>query len=168
MAVASHLNHIYSGVLRRMVLATAVVAGLSLLGMMGVSCLDIALRMAGFPMTGALDLIKILGALTLACSLPYTTAIKGHVSIEYFILQLPYRVQRLIHGLMCLLGVVLLGALTWQCLHFGWRQMQNNVVTSTLQLPIFWLSWVIALACFLSALVLLQHMTHPGRKIVRS
>ena len=34
--------------------------------------------------TGALDLGKGCGALVIAGALPYTTAVKGHVAIEYF------------------------------------------------------------------------------------
>ena len=59
-------------------------AGLGLVMMMVVTCVDVVLRKLGHPLPGAYDLVKVAAGLTIACALPYTTAIKGHVAVEYF------------------------------------------------------------------------------------
>jgi TRAP-type C4-dicarboxylate transport system permease small subunit len=70
--------------LRRLVRLTAGIAGVGLLSMMTVTCLDVILRKMGHPLPGAYDLVKVAAALTIACALPYTTAVKGHVAVEFF------------------------------------------------------------------------------------
>ena len=52
--------------------------------MMVVICVDVAMRIAGHPVVGVYDIVRVAGAVTIACSLPITTAKKGHVAIEYF------------------------------------------------------------------------------------
>ena len=52
--------------------------------MMLVTCVDIVLRKLGHPFPGAYDITKMAAAVTISCALPYTTAVKGHVAVEFF------------------------------------------------------------------------------------
>ncbi|MFA6632148.1 MAG: hypothetical protein WCU90_07610, partial [Kiritimatiellia bacterium] len=54
------------------VMTAVSVAGL--LAMMLVTCLDVALRVCGVPVKGAYDVVRVAGAITIACALPVTTA----------------------------------------------------------------------------------------------
>ena len=62
----------------------AIIAGLAILLMIGVTCLNVMLSIVGQPITGADDIVRLASAVAIVCSLPYTTAVKGHVAIEYF------------------------------------------------------------------------------------
>lgn len=64
---------------------------IGLLTMMVVTCLDVVLRVCGVPVKGAYDVVRVAGAVTIACALPMTTAMKGHVAIEYFFQRLNRR-----------------------------------------------------------------------------
>ena len=49
----------------------------------------------------------------------------------------------------------------------GNRLLRSGEVMPTLQCPIFWLAWVIAFMCLLTALVSLFHLLRPGRPLLR-
>ena len=70
--------------LRKLVLVSAGVAGAGLVTMMVITCVDVVLRKLGHPLPGAYDLVKMAAGVTIACALPCTTAVKGHVAVEYF------------------------------------------------------------------------------------
>jgi hypothetical protein len=78
---------LYEQALRIVVYALAIVSGLSVLAIMIVTCVDVILRhpWIGHPLVGAYDIVKIGGTISLAAALPYTTAVKGHVAIDFLL-----------------------------------------------------------------------------------
>lgn len=78
-----------------------------LAAMMVVICGDVLLRVSGHPVKGAYDIVRVAGALTIACSLPITTAMKGHVAIEYFFQKLNRKWRVVVDSVM---RVVMIGA----------------------------------------------------------
>jgi len=145
--------------------------GLACLGMMTsilVVCVDVTLRVAGHPLKGAYDIVRLAGAVTIACALPLTTAVKGHVAIEYFFRKLN-RVSRLVvDSLMRLvmIGCFLLAA--YECVGYGNRFLRNGQVTDTIEIPMFWVPWLMAAAFGLTAVIVVFHLVYPGREIIRS
>ena len=81
------------------------VSVVGLLVMMTVTCLDVVLRVCGMPVKGAYDVVRVAGAITIACALPVTTAMKGHVAIEYFFQRLNRRWRLAVDSLMRLLMI---------------------------------------------------------------
>ena len=65
-------------------MTSAFVAGCGILVMIFVTFLDVVLRIFRCSIVVAFDIVKVAGVITTACALPYTTAVKGHVAIEYF------------------------------------------------------------------------------------
>ncbi len=154
--------------LRWLVLASGALAGAGVLAMIAVTCLDVVLRQFGHPLVGAYDLVRIAGGLTLACALPVTTAVKGHVAIEFFFHKLHRRGRIVVDSLMRLLqcGAFLVAAR--ECARHGQKLLRSGEVTPTLQWPTFWVLWVLAGACVLTALVTLFHLVQPGRELIRT
>lgn len=154
-------------VLRILVLGSAAIAGVAVLAMMGVTCVDVALRALGRPFTGAYDLVMIAGTIAIAGALPYTTAVKGHVAVEYFFHKLNF-IGRVLLDTLCRLTVLgLFGVFAWQCLLHGHTLKRTGQITLTLGIPLFWLSYVIAVACMLTMLVVLYNLLHPGREMIK-
>ncbi len=143
------------------------VAAVALLAMVLVTTADVLLRRLGTPFLGAFDLVRLLGAVALSCALPATTAGKGHIAIEYFFHRLKRGGRRvvdaLVHGLMAA-GLATAGAQCWRA-GLGFRRAGE--VTPTLQVPLFWVPWVLAAGCLLAALVSIYHLGHPGREMLR-
>lgn len=153
--------------LRAAVWTVAAVAGAGILAMMGIVCADILLRRFGRPWVGAYDLVRMCGGVTIACALPLTTAVKGHVAVEYFFHKLsrPWRI--VVDSLSRLVCCLLFALLAWRNVGYGQRLLRDGQVSMTLAIPLFWLPWVIALGCGLTALVILFHLLRPGRELIR-
>ncbi len=143
------------------------VAALALIAMVLVICANVLMRRLGSPFLGAFDIVRLCGAVALSCAIPATTAGKGHIAIEYFFHRLNRRGRRvvdaLVHGLMAA-GLAVAGAQCWRA-GIGYRR--SGEVTMTLQVPVFWVAWVMAASCVLAALVSLYHLSHPGREMLR-
>jgi TRAP-type C4-dicarboxylate transport system permease small subunit len=157
----------YTVVVRTLVFALAFVSGLGILAMMCTTCLDVILRVLGFPLTGAFDIVKIAGAVTIACALPYTTAVKGHVAIEYFFLKLPRRGRIVVDTVTRSLCMVLFALIAWRSVVYGTGLWKRGQVTSTLELPIFWVPYVIAFCCAMVVLVIFHNLLHPGKEMIK-
>ncbi len=158
---------LYHHLLRQVVRGLAWVAGAGLLVMVLVTTVDVLLRVFRLSMTGAYDIVKIAAAVTMAAALPYTTAIKGHVAIEYFFHKLGRRGRVGVDAVMRLLAMALFGLLAWGCVDYGNSLRLKGEVSMTLQLPIFWVPYMLAGSCALVVLIKLYHLTHPGKAMLQ-
>ncbi len=157
----------YQQWLRVPVTILAVVAGASLMIMMLVTCADVVLRLFRVSLTGAYDVARITGALTIACALPYTTAVKGHVAIEYFFHKLGRRGRIVVDALIRVLAMGLFGVLAWQSVRYGMSLRESGEVSPTLPISVFWVPYVIGLACGLVVLVTFYHLLRPGQPMIK-
>lgn len=116
---------------------------------------------------GAYDIVRIAGAISLAAALPYTTAVKGHVAIEYFFHKLNRTSRIVVDSAMRLLSMGLFGFLGWRSVLYGQELYDTHQVTQTLQWPIFWLPMVIGFCCFVVMLVITYHLVYPRREMIK-
>jgi len=135
---------------------------------MMVICGDVILRIVGHPVKGAYDIVRVAGAVTISCSLPITTAMKGHVAIEYFFRKLGRRWRIAVDSVMRLLALGGFVMAAYECVGYGVRFLKNGQVTDTIELPIFWVPWLMAVSFAVTALVVVFHLVYPGRGMVRS
>ncbi len=153
--------------LRALVRGLSYVAGAGLLAMVLVTTVDVILRKFSLSLTGAYDIVKIAATITVAAALPYTTAIKGHVAIEFFFHKLGRRGRAIVDAVMRLGGMALFTLLAWGCLDYGNSLRQKGEVSMTLQLPVFWVPYVLAFSCALVVLIKIYHLTHPGKSMLK-
>jgi TRAP-type C4-dicarboxylate transport system permease small subunit len=158
---------LYHEGLRALVKGLAVVAGVSLMVMVLVTSAEVVLRIFRVSLTGAYDIVKMAAAITMAAALPYTTAVKGHVAIEYFFHKLGRRGRIAVDALMRAAGMALFSLLAWGCVDYGNSLRTRGEVSMTLQLPIFWVPYILAASCVLVALIKLYHLTHPGKPMIK-
>ena len=159
----------YTRLLRAVVYVLLAVSGGSVLAIMLVTCADVMLRLRWInqPFVGAYDIVKIAGALSLATALPYTTAVKGHVAIEYFFHKLNRRGRLVLDSLIRPLAMALFAFFAWRSLIYGFEFHRNHQVSQTLQFPVFWVPFVIAFCCAVVVLVILHNLIHPGREMIK-
>ena len=173
MAASPAIGHLkttlrwYERGLRTVVLALALVSGLGLLVMMSVTCVDVILREFKRPLVGTYDIVKVACAITMACALPYTTAVKGHVAVEYVFHKLSFRGRVVVDTIVRLGSMALFGVLSYQSVLYGQALRRTGQVTATLQLPVFWVPYVIAFSCMVVILVILLNLLHPGREMIK-
>ncbi|MBQ7721851.1 MAG: TRAP transporter small permease [Kiritimatiellae bacterium] len=153
--------------LRSLVIASAYVASAGILVMALVTCVDIVLRRFGTSVTGAYDVVRLAGGVTIASALPLTTAVKGHVAIEYFFHRLGrgwrMAVDSVMRTVQC--GLFLFAAYAFHVR--ATRLFRSGEVMPTLQCPTYPLAWYIAAMCLLTAFVSLFHLVRPGRDLMR-
>ena len=118
------------------------------------------------PSLHVFTLVFLLQGVQLA-ALPYTTAIKGHVAIEYFFHKLGRRGRSVVDAMMRFGGMALFGLLAWGCVDYGNSLRQKGEVSTTLQLPIFWVPYLLAVSCSLVVLIKVYHLTHPGKPMIK-
>lgn len=158
---------IYTRTLKHFVLLLAAISGIGIMTMILVTTLDVILRTFGIALIGAYDIVFLAGAITIASALPYTTAVKGHVAIEYFFLKLNRTGRIVVDTIARLLGIGLFGLLAWHSMLYGESMRQTGEVTSTLQIPIFWVPQLIAFSCAITTLVILHNLLHPGKEMIK-
>ena len=156
-----------TGVLRWSIHALAAVGECAVAGIVLVTVADVVGRQVGLPVKGAYDLVRVLGAIAMACALPLTKAVKGHIAIEYFFQKLGPRGRAVTDTLMRLVLLALFGLLAWQFVRQGLDFRKYGEVTATLHMPMFWVPWLVAAACLATAGVTLWHLLHPGRSMIR-
>jgi len=157
----------YNYSVRAVALVMACIAGAALCVMMVTTCVDVVLRKMGSPLPGALDIVTLSGTVAMSCALPYTTAVKGHVSIEYFFHKLSRRSRIVVDTAWRLLAIILFVLLARQCALYGYALNQSGQVTPTLQVPVFWAPWVLAFSCGLVSLIILYNMLHPNKEMIK-
>ena len=167
MSAAQKANKAFTVTLRASILLLAAVTGVCIMGMVLITCADVVIRIFGRPIIGVFDIVRVAGAVAIACALPYTTALKGHVAIEYFFQKLNKTGRVIVDTIVRLLGMGLFSMLAYESAQIGVNLKARSEVTATLQLPIFWVSWVIALCCALVVLVIFYNMLHPGKELVK-
>ena len=157
----------YEKAVRALVFGMTFVAGSGVVFMMAVTCLDVVMRKFKHPLPGALDLVEVAAAVTVACSLPYTTAVKGHVAIEYFFHKLSRRGRIVVDTLTRTIAIGLFVCLCRESIRYGVSLYRSGQVTLTLQMPVFWVPFVIAFSSGVVVLVILHNLLHPGKEMIR-
>jgi TRAP-type C4-dicarboxylate transport system permease small subunit len=156
-----------AALLRGAVALLADIAGLALVVMIIVTCVDVVGREFRHPLKGAYDLVELLGAITITGALPYTTACKGHVAIELLVHKLPRRGRSVMNVFVQTVSLLVFAFLTWRFVQYGAELRAAGQVTLTLRWPIFWMAYWMALCTAVMTLVLLYQMVHPGKELMK-
>lgn len=148
-------------------LGLAVISGLGVISMMLITCVDVIGRFFRKPLTGAVDLVQIAGAVAISCALPYTTAVKGHVAVEFFFQKLGRRGRILVDTLARLVAASLFSVFSWRCVLYGISLRRSGEVSPTLQLPTYPYVFLTAFACAVVVLVIIHNLLHPGKEMIK-
>ncbi len=158
---------LYARCVRALVYALVGVSAIGILGMMTVTCVEVVLRIFHVSITGVVDIVRICATLAMAGALPYTTACKGHVAIEFFFQKLGRRGRAVIDAFSRTCVLVLFAFLAVECTQYGSAMWASGQGTTTLQWPEFWLAYVIAASCIVVCLVKVYHLFHPGKELIK-
>ncbi len=167
-APSGKLRTAYKHALRGLIMGLCGLSAAGIVTMMGITVYDVVCRaLFNAPLRGANDLVSICAAVTLAASLPYTTILKGHVSIEFLFLKLSKRGRRignvLVHSVIAALFILF----AWQCVRYGNAMLAKNQLMVTLRWPLFWVPYVMSLCCAATALAVFEHLFFPGQELIK-
>jgi TRAP-type C4-dicarboxylate transport system permease small subunit len=129
-------------------------AGSCLIGMAGLTCTDVVLRLFGHPVLGAYEIVGFLGTAVASLAVAYTTVERGHVAVSILVMRLSHRLQVIIHQITHLLSIVLFGLLTVECIRFGNDLKVSGETSLTLTLPFFPLLYGMSFSFLIVCIVL--------------
>ena len=129
-------------------------SGFCLVGMTGLTCADVVLRLFRRPILGTYEIVGFLGASVAGLAMAYTTMKGGHVAVAVLVMQFSRKAQRLVFIITQVLSLALFGLLTWECIMYGNDLRTSGEVSLTLELPFFPVLYGLALSSFAVCLVL--------------
>ena len=158
---------LYTRILKVFVIFLGSISAIGIMSMVAIVVVDVILRLFRIPMKGAYDLVGIAGAITIATALPYTTAIKGHIAIEYFFHKFNRTGRLVVDTVMRLLAIAFFLGTAWQFACYGNSLKESGLGTPTLQVPLFWLPWILSIVFVVVALVTVEHLIHPNKEFIK-
>ena len=153
---------------RKLIIGFALLAGTAVLGMMGVTVADVVLRVFKVGIVGAYDIVRVCGVVAISCALPYITAVKGHIAIEFLYRSFAPPGRRVLDFGFCLVALVLFAFLVYQNIRYGVSLYASGELMPTLRMPVFWMPGLIAFNALLVFIVILHHLLHPGQEMIAS
>lgn len=145
----------------------AIAAAMAVMAMIGITLIDVILRLFRHPFLGAYDMVQVATMIAIAGALPYTTAVKGHVAIEFLYHRLSRMGRAVLSTFVRLVGIALFGFAAYQFVLYGIALRKAGQVTSTLQLPVFWIPWMLAVSFAMVVLVYLYEFLRPGKEMMK-
>lgn len=152
---------------RKVILFFAIAAGVAVLVMMGVTVADVVLRAFNIGIVGAYDIVRVAGVVAIACGLPYVTAVKGHIAIEFFYQNLNRAGRIIVDTVFRLAALLLFGFLVYKSIDYGISLYASGEVMPTLRIPVFWIPFLISFNLLLVFVAIFYHLLKPGKEMVK-
>ena len=127
------------------------VSGTLLVLLVALSGLNVACRLAGYPMSASYELSGLLGALLAALALADTQRKRGHVELDLFTRAYSPGARRWAGAFNVFGGAVLMLLLGCQLVSRAGMLLRAGEVSETLKLPYPWLMYGVAFGLFLLA-----------------
>ena len=152
-----------------------VVAFIALLGMMGVTLVDIALRllsrMPDHPLGGILppavpgvvDLVQLSLVAVAHLSIAVTFMLGTHVTVDVIAGTMPARARGVVRRLGWAVSFAFMALCFLQAFEQGWAQYDSGLVSATISLPLWWYWVPVVVGTALAALACLAHLF--GRRL---
>jgi TRAP-type C4-dicarboxylate transport system permease small subunit len=131
-----------------------IVAGASLTFIMLLTVSDVFLRSFRRPIVGTYELVALTGAIVIGFSVPYTSWVRGHIYVDFFISWFSQAIKNAFHIVTRCMGMALFFMIGWNLIKMGIDLQHSGEVSLTLQLPFYPIAYGVALCCFLQCLVL--------------
>jgi TRAP-type C4-dicarboxylate transport system permease small subunit len=143
---------------------THTLAGITLTLMMGLTVLDVILRVFGRPIIGVFELVAFFGAVVIGFSIPFTSWARGHIYVDFLVMKFPRGIRKGIHLLTRLIGLGLFSLIGWNLLKMGNDLHRSGEVSPTLHLPFYPVVYGIGFVALVQSLVLIADMVKVLRE----
>jgi len=133
-----------------------VVAAACLVGMAAMTGADVFLRGAfNTPIFGCEEIVAILGVVAVGFALPYAHYQKSHIGVEILVRRLPKRVRDTVGLITNLATLILVSVITWRMFLYAGTLATSGEVSMNLELPEYYVVYVLSFGFFVYALCLL-------------
>jgi len=132
-----------------------VIAGISLTFLMMLTVLDVILRSFRVPIVGTYELVMFAGAVVIGFAVPFTSWVRGHIFVDFFILRFSQKVRNIFNITTRVMVTVLFFLIGWNLIKFGIDLQKTGEVSLTLQMPFYPVAYGIGVCCFIQCLVMI-------------
>lgn len=141
------------------------VGAVLLMGMAVLTCLDVIGRLFKYPIFGTFELVSFMGALAIACSLPFTHQKDGHIGVELFTRKLSSKVRHIVELCTELLSLALFMLVSWRMFHFSISSKASGVLSMNLQLPEHAIIFILACGFVIFTLTIVNSIFQTFNKL---
>lgn len=131
-----------------------IIAGISLTFLMLLTVMDVILRSLRIPIVGTYELVAFSGAIVIGFAVPYTSWLRAHIFVDFFILKFSQKVRNLFNISTRAVVIVLFFLIGWNMMKFGIDLQRSGEVSLTLQMPFYPVAYGVGICCFVQCLVM--------------
>jgi TRAP-type C4-dicarboxylate transport system permease small subunit len=131
-----------------------IIAGISLTFLMLLTVMDVILRSLRRPIVGTYELVAFAGAVVIGFSVPFTSWLRAHIYVDFFILKFPKKWKHVFNFVTRCLVIVLFILIGWNLIKYGMDLQKSGEVSLTLQMPFYPVAYGIGVCCFIQCIVL--------------
>ena len=154
-------------VFQRIVHGTAksmsMVAAFILLGIMAVTCGDVAGRYFGYPIPGTYDMVGIGGGAVLALGIAMSHVVGMKINMDS-LYKRPEILRRIVSAFVSVLSVGTLALISWRCFKLGTDLLKRGRVSDTIQIPLYPFLYLAGIGMSVYCLVLLVESLNSLRQ----
>lgn len=117
------------------------------------------------PLLGTIEYVNILTAVTIGLALAYCAFCNGQIAVDFVMEKLPARTQAVSEIITGLLALGFWGLAASYMLDYSHDMLNSGLVSSTAQIPMYPVSYLITFGLMALCLVLLQRISASVRKV---
>ncbi len=138
-----------------------IIAGTALTFMMLLTVADVILRSFRRPIPGTYELVAFLGAVVLGFCLPFTSWMRGHIYVDFFVSRFSQKIRNVFHISTRCMVIWLFLMIGWNLIKYGTDLKESGEVSMVLQMPFYPVAYGIGVCCFIQCLVCLCDILYP-------
>ncbi len=116
--------------------------------------LDVVLRLFRMPIPGSVEIIAIAGGVVIGFTVPITSWMRGHISVDFVLNSLSGRTRDAFNVVTRCVAIFLVLLISWNSAKIGAGFMKGSEVSGTLQIPLYPVAYALAVCFFVLAVVL--------------
>lgn len=144
-----------------------VVGAACLVGMMGLTCVDVVGRFFKHPIFGSVELVGFMATIAVAMALPYTHKVDGHVGVEIVVRLFSDRTREVIALCTSFLSLLLFAVVTWRMTLYARTMHASGEVSMNLEFPEYAVIYIVAFCMLVFSVVILQDFVSRLGKLKR-
>jgi TRAP-type C4-dicarboxylate transport system permease small subunit len=134
------------------------ISGLTLAFMFLFTLTNVVMRAFGKPIVGDFEIISFLGAVVIGFALPYTSMVKGHIGVDFFMVMLPGNVSNRIEVATRIIGIAFFLWISWNFVLMSFDLIKSNEVTPVFRMPYYPISFGLAFCCIIQCFTFLSQI----------
>ena len=130
------------------------IAGISLVGMMFLACLNMLLRSIWIPLKGTFELMGFLGAIVTAFALGYTQIKRANIAVDILVIRFSTKKKKIVDSINYIINAIFFGLIAWQTALWATTLVKTSEVSETLRIIYYPFTYGVALGAGVLSLIL--------------